>query len=112
MVANKKSVIGRQDTVVENLKGRLQLRRPSGQADQRPFLRVFDQGSFAILEGQSNQGFGGSRQRRPTRGKPGAVPEKPATRDGENGLCFEVHGEQPLKITTPKKSTCPLGSIP
>jgi hypothetical protein len=55
MIANEEGVIGRENAVIEDGKRCLQLRRSSGEAEQRPFLRVRHQRALAILEGQAGR---------------------------------------------------------
>ncbi len=50
VIADEKSIVRRDRTVVEDGKGRLELRRPAGQADHRALLRIFHQRTFAVVE--------------------------------------------------------------
>ena len=51
MIAHEKRIVRRDRAVIEDGKRRLQLRRPAGQADHRPLLRISYQRPFAIVEG-------------------------------------------------------------
>ena len=52
VIANKERIVGRDRPVVENGEGRLELRRPAGQADHRALLRISHQRPFAVVERQ------------------------------------------------------------
>src|SRR5438045_3980792 len=51
MIADEKSIVGRNRALVKNGKRRLELRRPAGQADQRSLLRIFHQRPLAVADG-------------------------------------------------------------
>jgi hypothetical protein len=55
VIADEKCVVRRDDALIEDRERRLQLRRPAGQPDHRPLLRVFDQRPFAIVERQCHR---------------------------------------------------------
>ena len=54
MVADEKSVVRREDALIENVEGRLELRRPAGLEDERALLWILDQRTFAIGKGQGD----------------------------------------------------------
>ncbi|MGY3105636.1 hypothetical protein ACVWW7_002263 [Bradyrhizobium sp. LM6.9] len=54
VIAHEERVVRRDRAIVEHRERRLELRRPGGQADHRPLLRIFHQRPFAIGEGQGD----------------------------------------------------------
>jgi hypothetical protein len=50
MIADEKGIVRRDRAVIEDRKWHLKLRRPAGQADHRPLLRIFHQRPFAVVE--------------------------------------------------------------
>ena len=70
VIAHEERVVRRDRAIVEDGEGRLELRRPTGQADHRPLLRIGHDGPFAIVERQ-RQRVGERARRGKSRGQRG-----------------------------------------
>ena len=68
MVTHEEGVVGCDDAVVEHRERRLELRRPAGQPDHRPLLRIGDQGALAVAEWHRHS-LGQRAKRRERRGR-------------------------------------------